>query len=323
MSITVGSGKFVYEEVKGWGKLPKGCDIYEVADVAVDSRDRLFVFTRGKHPVIVLDREGNYIETWGQGQFVRPHSIFIDSEDMIYCVDDKGHAVHKCTPEGQLLMTIETTGHPSNTGYILNREDTVLVSGPPFNRPTGLATNHDGGFYVSDGYGNARIHRFTSEGQFLFSWGEPGNGPGQFRIPHDVCFDKNGLVYVADRLNHRIQIFNEQGEFITQWSGLHWPNALCIDSEEVIYVVEMGGVFFDWPILRLNTPPARVTIRNSAGEILAVLGEMDPLRSGLWFSPHGIAVDSRGDLYVGEVSKTHTKGIAPSSWSVLRKYIRI
>jgi sugar lactone lactonase YvrE len=319
----VGSGEFVYEEVKGWGHFPEEWGYYDVADVGVDSKDRVFVLTRGMHPIIVLDNNGNYLTSWGENLFARPHGLFISPDDIVYCVDDRGHTVHKFTPDGELLMTIETADHPANTGYIFNKPDTVIMSGPPFNRPTGLALSPVGEIYISDGYGNARIHRFTQDGRLLFSWGEPGDGPGQFRIPHDVCIDEEGLVYVADRQNLRIQIFSLEGEYIAQWKEVRWPNAMCIDHEGRMYVAEMGGVFFEWPTIRLDSPQARVTVRDLSGKILAELDEEDPLAKGVWYSPHGIAVDSRGDLYVGEVTKGHTKGMAPPDWRVLRKYIRI
>ena len=323
MTTTVGSGAFVYQEYKGWGRLPEGWEFGEVADVAVDSRDRLFVLTRGEHPVIILDREGVFIGSWGEGQFVRPHGLFIGSDDVVYTVDDKGHAVRKFTPEGELLMAIDTGDSPAKTGYVLNREDTVIVGGRPFNRPTAIALAADGGFYVSDGYGNARVHRFDREGQLRFSWGEPGDAPGQFRIPHDVYVGTDDKVYVADRMNRRIQVFGAEGEFLTEWPGVRWPNAMCVDADDRMYVAEMGGVFFDWPLVRVNAPPARITVRTLEGRILAELGEVDPLGEGIWFSPHGIAVDSRGDVYVGEAAKSYTKGLASAGWGSLRKYVKI
>jgi len=159
----------------------------------------------------------------------------------------------------------------------------------------------------------------------LFSWGEPGDAshPGQFHLPHDVCLDSANRVYVADRMNLRIQVFSAQGEFITQWRDVRWPNALSFDGHGHMYVAELGGVFWSWPDIRPQDRPARVTVRDLNGNILAELQEQDPSGGGRYFCPHGVAVDSRGDLYVGEVSLTHTRGTAPTGWPVLRKYIRI
>jgi len=292
----------------------------------VDSQDRIYAFSRSEHPVIVFDRQGRFLGSWGEGLFKRPHGIFIGPDDAVYCVDDWGHAVHKFTTDGELLMTIETADHPADTGYVWGDPSTVRRAGPPFNYPTAVALSPEGDLYVADGYGNARIHKFAPDGRLLFSWGGPGDGPGEFVTPHDVCVDERGLVYVADRQNCRIQIFNPQGEFIGQWTDVWWPCDMCIDAEGNMYVAEIGGIFMtsgDEPAPDLNKPPARVTIRDLTGTILVEWGEEEPLGAGMYFSPHGTAIDSHGDLYIGEVSVSYTHGAAPTDWGVLRKYVRV
>ncbi len=184
--MRLGSGQFVYEEVDGWGEVPEGWNVVEAPGVAVDSRDRVYVFCRSEHPVIVFDREGQFLRSWGEGMIKRAHDIIVGPDDSIYCVDDWGHAVHKFTPEGELLMSIETADNPADTGYIWDVQKEVLRAGRPFNYPTGIALSPDGALYVSDGYGNARVHHFTAEGDLLNSWGEPGTGAGQFVTPHNV-----------------------------------------------------------------------------------------------------------------------------------------
>jgi sugar lactone lactonase YvrE len=111
--------------------------------------------------------------------------------------------------------------------------------GAPFNRPTGVAIAPSGEIYIADGYGNARVHRFTAEGELISSWGEPGPGPSQFRLPHHLCVDKTNRVWVADRENSRVQIFREDGKFITQWTDLFRPTAVCIDKDDIVYVSEL------------------------------------------------------------------------------------
>ena len=172
--MRLGSGQFVYEEVDGWGEVPDGWNIVEVPGVAVDSEDRVYVFCRSEHPVIVFDRDGRFLRSWGEGLIKRPHDIIVGPDDSIYCVDDWGHAVHKYNTEGELLMSIETADNPSDTGYIWDVQKNVLRAGPPFNYPTGIALSPEGELYVSDGYGNARVHKFTADGELLLSWGEPG-----------------------------------------------------------------------------------------------------------------------------------------------------
>jgi hypothetical protein len=322
--MRVGSGRFVYEEVDGWGEVPDGWKIVEVPGVAVDSQDRVYVFCRSEHPVIVFDSEGRFLRSWGEGLIKRAHDIVIGPDDAVYCVDDWGHAVHKFTTDGELLMTIETADHPADTGYIWEQQTTVLRAGPPFNFPTGIALAPDGDLYVSDGYGNARVHRFTADGQLLSSWGEPGDGIGQFVTPHNVCVDRKGVVYVADRQNRRMQLFSPQGEFLSQWDDMWWPCDMCIDADDNMYVAEVGGLFMgETKEPALSNPPARVTVRDLTGKILSEWGMEDALGAGKYFSPHNIAFDSRGDLYVGEVAVSYPGGSAPADWTVLRKYVRV
>jgi DNA-binding beta-propeller fold protein YncE len=293
MKTMLGKGDYTYEVLLDWAKLPEGWTFHEVADVAVDSKDRVYVFNRGKHPMIVFDREGNFLSSWGEDIFKRPHGVTIDPEDMLYCVDDGDHTVRRCTPEGKVLMTLGTPGQPA-----------PFQSGRPFNRPTKVALDPKSDeFYVSDGYGNSCVHKYTSDGKLLFSWGGPGTDPGEFNIVHTVCTDQEGLVYITDRENHRLQIFDPKGKFVTQWNNLHRPCGLFIryEPQQVIYIGELApqqAVNKEIP----NLGP-RVSIYDKNGERIARLGDV---RAGeapnQFISPHSLAVDSRGDIYVGEVS---------------------
>jgi DNA-binding beta-propeller fold protein YncE len=293
MVTRLGSGKYTYEVIVDWAKLPKGWSFLEVADVAVDSQDRVYVFSRGEHPMMVFDRDGNFLASWGEGFFKRPHGITIGPDDTLYCVDDVDHTVSKFTLEGQVLMTLGTPGKAA-----------PFQGGDPFNRPTKVALDSGtGDIYVADGYGNARVHKYSPDGKHLLSWGESGSDPGQFNLVHSVCTDKDGLVYVADRENHRIQIFDSNGKYRTQWNNMHRPCGLYIDSNRdgLCYIGEIGPslpINKDYPNLGF-----RVSIYNLEGERLARLGD---IRTGekpnQFWAPHGVAMDSRGDLYIGEVS---------------------
>ena len=321
----IGSGKFVYEEVKEWGQFPDGWTVEDVPGVAVDSQDRVYAYTRHKDGMVVFDRDGNFLASWGEDQFKRPHGLFIGPDDAVYCADDWGHAIYKFTTAGELLMTIETADHPADTGYVWGDGPSAIQrGGPPFNFPTWMTLAPEGHLYVTDGYGNARVHKFTPDGELLFSWGEPGDGPGQFVTPHSVCVDERGLVYVADRQNCRIQIFSPQGEFIRQWNETWWPCDMCLDAEENMYVAEVGGLFMDTDVYPLlDTPSARITVRDLNGSIQSEWSEPDPLGADMYFSPHSIAIDSQGNLYIGEVSTSYTRGTAPDDWHPFRKYTRI
>jgi len=317
----VGSGRFIYEEVKHWAQFPDGWKTEDAPAVAVDSQDRLYVLIRSKNGLLIFDRDGRFLKSWGEELFERPHGLFIGPDGSVYVVDDWGHSVFKFTPDGEQLMLIETKNNPADTGYV-RAEKPAKRAGPPFNEPTGCALSAEGEIYVTDGYGNARVHKFTSGGELLFSWGEPGSAPGEFNTVHGVCIDEDGLVYISDRMNARVQIFTPQGEFVKEWSDARYPNNMCIDAERNRYVAEMGCVLLYGREPVLNKPPARITVRDASGQVLSEWGEDDPMGSGRYFVPHSIAVDSRGDLYVSEVTTSYNFGTAPKDWGVLRKYIR-
>ena len=147
---------FGYEAHADWAKLPSHLSWQEVTAVAIDSRDRVYVFNRGEHPVAIFDGDGTFLKSWGEGVFARPHGITIGPDDAVYCTDDLDHTVRKFTPDGQLLLTIGTSGVPSNTGATSVDYRTIRQVGPPFYFPTNLALSPRGEIYVSDGYGNAR-----------------------------------------------------------------------------------------------------------------------------------------------------------------------
>ena len=266
------SGELSYEVVEGWGRLPEGWKYTQVAGVAVDSRDRVYVLNRGEHPIIVYDKDGEFIGSWGEGIFANAHGGYIDADDIIYCVDNADHTVRKFTTEGELLMTIGTKDLPGEDGT-------------PFNRPTKAALNEEGEIYVSDGYGQNRVHRFSAEGELMLSWGVTGTGPGEFNLPHGV-WCRDGRVYVADRQNHRIQIFTPEGEYIEEWGDLKQPCDLFIDAEGLVYVPELQG---------------RVSILSLKGELVARWGGERTSDPGLFYAPHCTWTDSEDSLYIGEV----------------------
>jgi hypothetical protein len=294
--VTIGGGEHVYEVVDDWARLPAGWSFLEVAGVGVDRDDRVYVFSRGAHPVIVFDRDGRFLSSWGEGVFARPHAVTMGSDDTIYLADDGDHTIRQCSLDGRVLRTIGVPGRPA-----------PKHSGRPFNRCTHVAVARDGCPYVSDGYGNSRIHKFSPDGDLLFSWGEPGTDAGQFNLPHNICVDSQGLLYVADRENHRIQVFDPEGRFVTQWNNLYRPCGLYIDrrdsTRETVYVGELcPSLPVSEGVANLG---ARVGIYTTKNRLLARLGDRFPgSKPGQFVAPHAIAMDSRGDLYVGEVSWT-------------------
>ena len=231
-SVVLGDGDYRYEvSGKNWGTLPDGWKYKEATAVGVDQQDRVFVFNRGTSAIVVFDTDGNMIDHWGEGIFKSPHGISFDPEGNLFLVDNGDSTVRKFTPSGELLMTL---GEPNKTS--------APMSGKPFNVPTHVAVDPESGeFFVSDGYTNAVVHRFSPEGDLIASWGESGTDPGQFNIVHNIAIDSQGLLYVADRENHRIQVFNRDGEFQTQFVNMSRTAAIYIDTrgdEDIVYIGE-------------------------------------------------------------------------------------
>jgi len=304
-----------FRVVEGWGKLPDGWRFVEAAGVAVDARGNVHVFNRGEHPVIVFDREGNFLRSWGEGLVGRAHGITIGPEDDVWLTDDGNHTIRKFTPEGKLLLTIGDPDKPA-----------TLQSGTPFNRPTHVALSPiTGDVFVSDGYGNSRVHKYDPRGRHLFSWGEPGTDPGCFNLPHNIATDAEGLVYVADRENHRVQVFDAEGRYLTQLNNLHRPCGLLVDRREggQMYVGELGTDL----AVNQSVPDigGRVSILSLKGDLLGRVGDrFRGERPGQFVAPHGVVTDSRGDLYVAEVSYT-AKGRhenPPREIRCLQKFVR-
>ena len=277
---TVGSGKYTYELIQDWPKLPEGESLGIVSAVATDSQDRVYVFQRQDPPVMIFDPEGNYLSCWGIGAITDPHGITI-SDDIVYITDRSDQVAVKFTLDGKPLQVIGNRGVHSDTGCE-RPGDLVPRAAGPFNYPTEMVPSPSGDLYISDGYRNSRVHRFTKDGQLIGSWGQPGKTePGHFHLPHSVLVDPDGKVYVCDRANRRVQIFSPDGEYITSWTeGMGGPDDISRDQVGVFYVAEQevdGGS----PYVSLwqadGTLITRWEIRHA----------------------HGLWVDSKGDIYLG------------------------
>lgn len=244
------------------------------------------MFTRTNHPVMTFERDGKFVSTWGEDIFGDAHGMYLDKEDNLFAVDRAGNKAMKFTKDRKMVFELGNKGQASDTGYTADHKEVLQASGP-FNSPTDVALSANGDFYISDGYGNCRVHKFSADGQLLFSWGEPGTGPGQFNLVHSV-WEVGGKVYVADRQNNRIQIFTPEGEYIDEWGGFLQPCDLFVDSDNTMYVAELQ---------------ARVTILDLNGTVLATIGDPEVRKPepGLFIGPHGVWVDRHGDLYVSEV----------------------
>jgi len=266
---------------------------------------------------MVFDRDGKFLRSWGEGQVRRAHGITIDADGMVWLTDDLHHTVRKFTPDGKCLLVIGDPDTPA-----------TLQGGKPFNRPTHVAICPKSGFlFISDGYGNSRVHKYSPDGKHVMSWGEPGTDPGHFNLPHNLVTDRDGLVYVADRENHRVQIFDGRGQYQGQWNNLHRPCGLFIDRTQnggTFYVGELGHAL---PVNEAvaNLGP-RVTVLDAKGQKVARFGgQFAGEKPGEFVAPHSVVTDSRGDVYVSEVSWTqrgqHEK--PPREVRSLQKFARV
>ena len=285
-STIVGSGKFTYEMHTDWAKLP---EVWAMPAAAVygDSEDNVYCFNRDPdHPIVIFDKDGNYLNSWGKDLFAFPHAIILDNDDNVWLVERNNCHIMKINKDGQLLQTIGEKGYRSDTGadntdFSSNGGTLVTHGGDPFNLPAGIAINGNGEIFIADGYANARVHKFDSSGSLMKSWGGPGSGPGEFNLPHGCWIDKDGRLLIADRENDRIQAFTQDGEYITSLlSKLIGPAVMFVDDENTVYCAEHNG--------------GLISIMNLEGEMLAQWGSMTHR------SCHGIWVDSNKDLYVVE-----------------------
>jgi DNA-binding beta-propeller fold protein YncE len=320
------AGTVSYEVVEGWEQLPSGYEHRDVAGVAVDAEDRVFLICRGDHPIIAYDRKGNFLSSWGQGLFTyRTHGITVGPDQTLYCTDDGNHTIRKFTRDGKLLLTLGIMHTPSDTGYDGKNTLTVARPGAPFNRPTNLAVAPNGDLYVSDGYGNCRVHRFSPSGELKRSWGTPGGGPGEFYLPHGIGVAADSRVFVCDRENDRIQIFSPDGDYLTEWTDTQRPTHIVFDAQGRAFVSELwwhkGQVSGRHGAIH-EARHGRVSVYDRDGKVLARWGSADACAPGSFAAPHGLAVDSGGDVYVSEVTWTFavSRGHAPAGCHTFQKF---
>ena len=321
-----------YRVIEGWEQLPAGITHLDCVGVDVDSQDNVYLFTRDQPRVLVYRSDGTFVGSFGEGFFTdRTHGITIGPDGSVYCVDEGVHCVYKLSPTGEVRLTIGTEGvgkkgAAAETGYTGTLE--TIVGGPHFNRPTNVAVAPNGDLYVSDGYGNCKVHQFSAAGEHVRSWGEPGTGPGQFNLPHGVAVAPDGRVLVADRENDRIQIFSPEGRFLEEWTDVQRPTNVKLDAEGRVYVSELW-----WRVGQVSqrhgeittSRPARATVFSTDGRVLARWGDSDdPTAPGNLIAPHDIGVDSRGDVYIAEVTNTFAvkPGAVPPGSHTFQKFAR-
>jgi len=320
---------FGYEVIEGWEKLPAGYVHGNVQGVRVDSHDRVYVLTCWDPRLIIYERDGTFVKSWGENIFTKSvHGLELGTDGSIYIADCGDHTVRKFTSDGKQLMVIGTPGVPSDTGYVREKGlSSITHGGPPFNRPTKVAIAKNGELYVSDGYGNARVHRFTADGKLIQSWGEPGTGPGQFCLPHGAYIAPDGRIMVCCREGDRIQFFAPDGQYLDQWTHIQRPTEVYIDRDGLVYVSSLRWNVGEYSYLYgtiKRSIPGHISVFDPDGNLLLRWMSEDGCAPGNFFVPHTMCVDSHGDLYVGEVGYTSgvSKGLIPPTCHTLQKFKR-
>jgi DNA-binding beta-propeller fold protein YncE len=259
--------------------MPVGWKFGRVSSVATDSAGHVYVFHRGAKadPLIVFDAKGKYLRSWGKGMFGNPHGLRIDKHDHVWITDNGDHQVMEFSNEGQLLRTWGTKAKAGTDSQT-------------FNRPTDIAFAPTGEFYVSDGYGNSRVVKFSADGKYLLDWGKRGTAPGEFNTPHSIAVDSSGTVYVSDRENNRIQIFDPNGKFLRQWTHLGATQNIFITPKDQMWIITHRDNIEN---LTYDTLAGRIMhIDLATGKIL---GAME--------SPgHWIHVTPAGEIFIGSLT---------------------
>jgi len=288
-----------YRVDPSWPRRPEGMAWGEMPGVCVDPHDRVWTFNRGETPVQVYGPDGRFLRAWGRGQVGKAHHIRVDGAGHVWLSDIGLHVVRKFTPEGELLLTLGTPGEAGADSTHLDM-------------PTDVAVTADGQAFVADGYGNNRIVHYDAAGRFVKTWGGLGSGAGQFSLPHSIALDSRGRLYVADRNNVRVQVFDQDGTYLDEWRDLIVPWHVWITPGDEVYVcgsspMRWAGKLGVLPGLMVGIPPKdQVLLRfTTGGRALALwtfpMGAEGRERPGELNWVHGMGVDSRGNVYLGDI----------------------
>ena len=273
-SLVVLLGDRHYQVKRPWGDLPADQAFGFISQLALDSAGRVYVFQRGQPPVLVFEPTGSFRSAWGHDYIVDAHGIFISSSDQVFLVDRDSHQILIFTIDGTLVGSLGERNVPRFQA--------------PFNHPTNVAVARDGDIYVSDGYGNSTVHRFSSAGEYRQTWGRPGVGPGEFSTPHSICVDQHERVLVVDRENNRVQIFDRDGKYLDEWGDFYHPMDIYEDNSGMLYITDQI------PRLSMMSPEGKL------------LGRCRPVLN----MPHGISGNNQGDLFLAEMNPTRVTKLA-------------
>lgn len=267
-----------YIPVKHGLHIPHDVKLGAATSVVWTEEDHLILFNRGPNPLMEFDPRGRLLRTWGQGEYLRPHGMRLDPQGNIWTTDVNGHTVRKMNLDGDVLLTIGTHGEAGEP------EDGLLFE------PTDLTINAEGEVFVLVGHGRGtpQLLKYDRQGNFMMKWGGPGTGPGQFDTPHSIVVDDEGLIYVADRQNRRIQIFDDEGTYLKEWHYKGLPCGLHFDEDGTLWMV--SG--FAGEILKLDENGKVVAATGEPGKGLGEFGEA-----------HYMTIAPGGVIYVADTIK--------------------
>jgi DNA-binding beta-propeller fold protein YncE len=261
----------MYEPVAIWDGASAGMEFDKILGIGIDSKQRVYATAgKGEKGVLVFNANGKVIDSWGEG-FVSKHGLRV-IDDKVWVTDRERQIVVEFTLDGKLLRMLGTDGRSG-------------VGENEFNKPSDIAIGPNGDIYVSDGYVNSRVMRFSADGKFKQSWGTKGNGPGEFNLVHNIAIDKKGRVYIADRENERVQIFDADGNFLDEWKHVGKAFGLYIDDEMRVYITDG----------RSNN----VYVVDEKGRVISMFGKTGD-GAGEFNMAHSITVDKKGNIYVAE-----------------------
>ena len=266
-----------------WPTLPSGWNFGETAGVALDGQGHVYVLHRGRNPIMEFTPDGRLIRSWGEGTFIRVHAIRVDPEGNIWTVDNDTHQVLKMDRTGRVQMVFGRRGQSGETDEL-------------FNRPTDVAFGPNGEIYVTDGYGNSRVVKFSKQGRYITAWGKPGKGEGEFDLPHTVAVDQQGRVFVGDRENYRVQVFDSDGKFLTQWTHVGSPWGFALQPDGTLFMTDGHND----RILKLDLD----------GKVLGAFGRNGRMPGDLNF-PHQLGVDAAGNIFVAEIKNQRVQKFSP------------
>lgn len=261
-STFVVCGNRRYAVTRPFARYPAGMTPGILSKAAVDSNDNLYICQRAEPPILVFDKQGKFLRSFGDGLVVDSHGIHVAPDDRVFVVDRDGHQVLVFDPTGRLLCTLGRRDKPQYRA--------------PFSHPTDVAVGPNGDIYVADGYGNTMIHQFGADYKLKRSWGEPGSAPGQFTTPHGIAVLRDGRVLAGDRENNRIQVFDPDGKYLTEWAQFYHPMSLYADGKGLVFVSD-----------QVPSVHARREDGSFAGRCKPALGQ-----------PHGLTGDRAGNLYI-------------------------